>query len=260
MDRQYYFLAASLPELQVGEPPDITFGVLDFVMKVNLKNGDMAQSVVIRRYYDIENIRNFFMEAPLDPYGHYNANDLEEAILTRMGFPEYVYEFLEKYKAREDRLQNFPALIAAYFRNEIAAAEGFLKEFLTFEREWRLVLTGFRAKKLGRDLASELQFEDPYNEVVAQILAQKDAATYEPPTGYGDLKALFEEHYDAPLELHQALCEYRFRKIDLMYGIDLFSIGRILAYLAQLIIVEQWMELDKTKGIQVVDATVKEAS
>ncbi|MFQ5728988.1 MAG: DUF2764 family protein, partial [Waddliaceae bacterium] len=143
---------------------------------------------------------------------------------------------------------------------EIQLAEDFVQEYLAFEREWRLVLTGFRAKKLGRDVTAELQFEDPYDEVVAQILAQKDAKTYEPPIRYSDLKTLFEEHYGAPMDLYQALCEYRFRKIEAMYGIDVFSIGRILAYLAQLIIVEKWLDLDKKQGLQVVDAIVKEAS
>jgi hypothetical protein len=109
-------------------------------------------------------------------------------------------------------------------------------------------------------VAAELQFEDPDDEIVAQILAQKDAKTYEPPERYSDLKALFEEHYDAPMELYQGLCEYRFEKIVQMYGIDVFSIDRILAYLARLIIVEKWLDLDKKKGIQVVDAIVKEAS
>ena len=260
MMKNYYFLATALPDLQIGTPPDISFKTFDFLLKMNLAPEDYQQSVVMRRYYDIQNIRFFWMEEEWDPRGYYNENELEEALLTQMGLPGYVYEYLEKYEHLEERLHNFPALVSAYFLNEIAAAEGFLREYLIFEREWRLVLAGFRAKKLGRDVVAELQFEDPYDEVVAQILAQKDAESYEPPTRYGDLKALFEEHYDAPLELYQAMCEYRFQKVETMYGIDVFSISRILAYMAQLIIVEKWLELDKKQGLQVVDEIVKEAS
>lgn len=122
------------------------------------------------------------------------------------------------------------------------------------------MLMAFRAKKLGRDVAYELQFEDPYNDFVAQILAQKDSKAYEPPEKYSDLKALFEEHYDAPLQLHQALFEYQFQLLDNWVGFDQFSIDRILAYTVQLILVEKWLELDKKKGMEIVENFMKESS
>jgi hypothetical protein len=260
MKTNYYFLASYLPELQIGIPPDISFLALDEVLKTHLTKEDYRMTIVMRRYYDILNIRSFWKGEEIDPRGFYNAVDLEESLVTRTGFPEYVFTFMDKYEQAESRLAHFPELVTAYFREEISAAEGFLKQYLEFERGLRLALTGFRAKKLGRDVVKELQYEDPNDEVVAQILAQKDSKTYEPPSRYEDLKAIFEEHYDHPLELHQAICEYQFRKIEEMYEIDLFSIGRILTYLAQLIIVEKWLELDKKKGLEVIDTIVKEAS
>lgn len=260
MRTNYYFLASALPELQIGYPPDINFLTLDALMKVNLTKEDYALTAVLRRYFDIQNIRAFWLGEELDPRGVYNEVDLEESLVTRLGLPEYVYTYMEKYDNKESRIKHFPALVSAYFKEESEAAEGFLKSYLTFERELRIVLTGFRAKRLGRDLISELQYEDPNDEIVAQVLAQKDSKTYEPPARFSDTKALFEQHYDEPLELYQALCEYRFQKIEEMYEIDLFSIGRILAYLAQLIIVERWLELDKNKGLEVIDTIVKEAT
>jgi hypothetical protein len=259
MRKNYYYLAASLPELQLGYPPDIGFPALIFALKTNLSPEDYAKTVVMRRYYDIQNIRAFWMKDEFDPRGNFNANELEEALLTGTGFPAYVYDFLAKYDKLTDRLRYFSALIETYYTNEIDEAEDFLKEYLSFEREWRLVLTGFRAKIVGRDLAQELQFEDPHDDIIAQMMAQKDAKSYEPPSKYSDLKALFEKHKDAPMDLHKALCEYRFYKIEAMYGVDIFSLNRILAYMAQLIIVEKWLELDKKKGMQIVEAIVKEA-
>lgn len=260
MKNQYYFIAAALPPLQIGYPPEITSEALEYLLRENLHPEDYAKSVVMRRYYDIQNIRSFWLKFEQDSRGYYNENELEEALVSRIGFPEYVYAFLEKYQSLEDRLHHFAALVAAYFHHEIEHSDGFLHTFLKFERELRLVLTGFRAKQLGRDLAAELQYEDPMDEIVAQILAQKDAKTYEPPEKYAELKVLFEEHNDSPLELHQALCEYRFRKIEEMYGVDVFSIDRILSYLVRLIIVEKWLELDKKKGLQVVEEIMKDAS
>lgn len=260
MKTNYYFLASLLPELQIGHPPDLSFSAFDQLMKNNLTKSDYKLAVAFLRYYDIQNIRSFWLGEELDPRGFYNEVDLEESLVTRLGLPEYVYSFLEKYDAKESRLKHFPALMTAYFTEESEASEGFLKKYLIFERELRIVLAGFRAKQLGRDVTAELQYEDPNDEIVAQVLAQKDSKTYEPPARYADMKALFEQHYKEPLEIHQALCEYRFQKIDQMIGIELFSIDRVLAYLAQLIIVERWLELDKKKGLEVIDTIVKEAS
>lgn len=259
MKQNYYFLAASLPELAIGYPADITFGELDFKLKTFLSPEDYHKTVVLRRYLDLENIRAFWAKEPLDPRGNYDVNELEDALLTHFGLPEYVYAYLDQYEHKEERLRHFSALMGAYFNHEIAQADGFLKEFLIFEREMRLVFTGFRAKKQGRDLAKELQYEDPNDDIIAQILAQKDAKTYEPPTSFGELKFLFEEYGSLPLELHKALYEYRFQKFEEMYGVDIFSIDRILVYLAQLIMVEKWMELDKKQGLEVIETIVKEA-
>ncbi len=258
--KDYYFLASILPELQIGYPPDISFQSFDFLMKTNLTPEDYRQAMVMRRYYDLQNIRALWKEEDLDPRGNYDLNELEDALVTRMGLQDYVFSFLDKYESDDMRLKQFPELIAFYYQREIENAEGFLKEYLVFEREWRLVLTGFRAKKQQRDILLELQHEDPQDDIVAQILAQKDAKSYEPPTRYGDLKVIFDEYSSRPFELHQALCDYRFQKIEEMYGIELFSIDRILVYLAQLIIVEKWLELDKKKGLEVIETIVKDAT
>ncbi len=252
----YYFLSSAIPDLQVGYPPDITFNEFQNLLKVNLTAEDYVMAEAMRRFYDIQNIRSFWKEEELDHRGNFNEKEIEEALITRTGFPEYVYDFLDRFESEEDRLNHFPWVVAAYFSEELKKAKGFLFKYLTFEREWRLVLIGFRAKKLDRDLAVELQYEDPDDDVVAQILAQKDARSYEPPSRYEELKGLFEEHDDEPLDLYQALCEYRFQKLENFYQIDFFSVDRILAYLAQLVIVEKWMELDKQKGLELVKTMI----
>lgn len=249
----YYFLATALPPLEIGFLPDITFIEFRDLLLANLTDADYAKTEVISRYYDIQNIRSFLKNEPIDPYGNFNVVELEEALVGREGLPDYVYRFLDTHESLSDRLRHFSSLSKDYFREEISRANGFLKDYLIFEWEWRLVLTGFRAKELGRDLLIEMQYEDPYDDFVAQIIAQKDAKNFIPPDGYQDLGIIFEEHKNDPLILHKALCEYRFQKIESMLGVDLFSIDRILGYMAQLIMVEKWMALDAQKGLKIVD-------
>jgi len=267
---QYYYLTSSLPPLRIGDPPEMDFEEFVFALQVSLKKEqDKRPPRVMRRYYDLQNLRRLWTKRgvdeklgeELDARGNLDENELEEALLTQQGLPEYVYDFTDQHERSAERLKHFPQLISWYFQEEQQAAEcGFLYNYLVFEQEWRLVLTGFRAKQLGRDLTQELQYEDPYNEVVRQLLAQKDAEYYEPPTRYKDLKELFAAHKEDALGLHKALCHYRFDTIEEMVGVAVFGLEKVLGYMAQLILVEKWMELDKQKGLEVVDKITKEAS
>ena len=256
----YTFLATLLPPLRIGDLPDMPFKELEFFLQQNLSPIDMAKVQTIRRYYDLQNLRALWLEEPLDVHANFDENQLEEALLTRTGFPEYLYKFLDKYESREERLKFFPELERDYFVEEIRHATGLLRDYLVMERELRLIFTGFRAKRLKRDLSTELQFEDPEDELVGQIMAFRDAEYFEPPPDYSDLKRIFEIYRDDPLGLHQALCQYRFNRLDEFVGDRTMSIDAILAYVIQLILVEKWLELDQQKGQIIVDRIIKEVS
>lgn len=260
MMSNYYFLGTLLPELVIGEPPEIGFDELDQLLKDNLTNEDYAKTRTIRNLYDISNLRAYWKGEPLDRYGNFNYSELEEALVTRSMLPGFVFDFMDKYESNEDRLKHYPELLAVFFRNAIENSSGFFKYYLSLERELRLVLVAFRAKKLGRDIFKELQYENPEEEFIAQIFAQKDAPIYEPPEKYEEIKTLFEQHYDDPIELQKSLLEYRFNKIEEKLGIELFSIDRVLAYMIELIMVERWQQMDKQKGLEIVENMLKEPS
>lgn len=257
----YYFLASILPELQIGLPPEITDLQLRHLIEVNVTHRDDLQKVRgFRLYYDIQNIRALWRDEPLSDRGNYDENELEEQLLVKAGLPGYIFDYMEQHEPVQDRLRHFSSLLASYFNVEIAKSNGFLHRYYTFERDLRLVLVGLRAKRLGWNLMSELQYEDPQDDLVAQMLAQKDSPEYQPPDSFEEVKQIFDEHGENPLELYQLIGELRFQKINEMLGPDLFSIDRIIAYMAQLIICEKWMELDKQKGMEIVDTIVKDAS
>lgn len=256
----YYFAASILPDIQLGVPAEIDFHGLDVLIRANLTAEDSKKVAALRLFYDIQNIRSFWRDEPLSYRGNYDHNELDEALLTRSGLPDYIFDFMDRYESKKDRLYNFAWLLSAYFAEEIPKADGFLKGYLQFERDLRLVLIGLRAKALGRDILQELQFEDPDDDLVAQLIAQKDSPDYEPPERFSEVKSLFEENYEHPLDFYQILAEYRFQKVDEILGIDFFSVDRILAYMAKLIIVEKWLELDKKKGMEIVDTILKEVS
>jgi len=251
--RSYYYLAASLPPLEFPHLPSESFVSLEESLRTNLTQGDQKQVMALRLFADILNIRPLFLAEEIDAKGNLSEKELEEALLHQLFFPSYVFSFLEKYTTLEDKLAHFPELLTQFFVEESEQHEGFLRKFFTFEREWRLVLLALRAKRLQRDVVQELQFEDPLDPFVLQILMQKDAADYEPPKEYQDVKELFLLHLGDPVLQNQALARYRFFKVQEMWEDGAFSLDRILGYLSQVMILEYWNRLDSMRGKMILD-------
>lgn len=251
--RNYYFIVPSLPPLFLHEQPELSFGELETRLSINLNKKDLEKTRVLRRIVDIYNIRALLMEEPIDPRGNLNEKELDEALLVYTGLPEYVFEFLDQFEKVSDKIHNFSGLLARYFNEEIPKQKGFLRKMLEFERESRLIITALRAKQLGRDIVKELQFEDPLDPIVAHILAQKDADRYDPPIEYQDLKEMIASSYADPWLENLAFAEYRFKKIAEMAEGKHFTIDVILCYMAQLMIIENLIELDTERGKMILD-------
>lgn len=257
---KYYYLGTYLPSLSFDMPLEIKWNELETLLRDNLTEKDYQKVDLIRGLYDLLNLRAYWLKEELDPFGNLDPNELEEALLNNQAeLPVYVSDFLEKYNTKEERLHHFPFLLSTFFKQAAESSKGFLRDYLSFERELRLVMTGFRAKRLGRDLSIELQYENPEEELIAQILAQKDAKEYEPPEKYQELKGIFKTYADDPLGLQRAIDEYRFNFINQLVNLsDQFSIESILAYTTQFMILQKWFQLDKQKGNEIVDIIVKE--
>ena len=118
------------------------------------------------------------------------------------------------------------------------------------------MLLALRAKQLSRDVIAELQFEDLTDPLVLGILAQKDAATYDPPIEFLELKEKYLSCGSDPWLQFKTVAEWRFHQIEEMVNKPLFSIDWILSYMARLLIVEQWNDLDSAKGKIILEAFV----
>lgn len=260
---EYYYLASLLPPLEIGHVPTLGFSELRTLLDENLTKDDKRKVHTFLSLIDFENLRALWVHEPFDPHGNLNREQMESALADGMWpwgvpFPFYFSDFLEKYRTERERLAHYSLLMSLFFQDKVEHETGFLRAFFSFQRDMRLVMVGFRAKRLGRDVSAELQYEDPTDPLVAQILAQKDSGTYEPPFEYKELKPIFEEFADSPLELHKEIFQYQFNHIVEFWGGELFNLDRILNYMARLILVERWLELDVQKGIAVVDTIEKE--
>ncbi len=257
----YYYLASSLPSLEFPVLPEQDVESLSSSLEENLSKEDSKKLESLRLLVDILNLKPLLQEEEIDPRGNLGEKQLGDALLSHDCLPDYVFEFLDEQETLVDKLKNFSFLLARFFKEEIAKQKGFLLKFFTFEREWRLVVLALRAKVLGRDIFKELQFEDPQDPFVMQILAQKDAEVYEPPVEYKELKDLFSPSEAGQKmnswEQNKALALFRFRKVEEMKEREQFSVDFILAYLVQAMIIEYWNELDLAKGKIILDTFKK---
>lgn len=251
--RNYYFVVPSLPPLSLGVKPGISFEELMARLEASLRSDDLKKVGVLRLFVDLCNIRSLLMEEEIDPRGNLTEKELDEALLVQSALPDYVFEVLSAFEKTSDKIRNFSAVLARFFAEEALKQRGFLRKYLTFEREWRLVFLGLRAKQLGRDLSRELQFEEGTDPFIAHLLAQKDSDRYDPPAEYTEIKELTLATDLDPWHELQAFSEYRFRKIGELVGGSPFGIDQVLAYVSQLVLVENLHELDEEKGKMILD-------
>ncbi len=251
---RYPFIIASLPVVQIGTKPEVSFKDMEDLLALNLMSFDRKKVAALLQLIDIDNIKAFWLGLPLHPAGSMNAKELEEALLVKDFLPSFVIDYLERYETTEQRLDHFPSLYVSLYQEMVSYSDGFIRSYYIMEREIRLVLAALRAKQMGWDLTEQLQFEDMDDPFVMQILVQKDAEDYTAPQEYESLKDLFMENRLDPMKLYRSLLQYRFQRIvDLEEQYLSFSIDRILGFLARLMMVEMWSQLDEQKGLSLVD-------
>ena len=244
----FYYVISAFPPIMLGQKSEMTYEEARQMVALNLILPDWNQVVLLQRLVDIRNIRALWLREPFDPRGNLKENDLEEALLVGDGLPAFVLAFVNRYESLEERLRYFPSLMASLYRETILHLKGFLLRFFQFDREIRLCLTALRAKAAQRDLMRELQFEDPYDPFVAQLIAQKDEKETILPEDYEDLKRVFLENKSEPKKLFRAILQMRFSYIEDLEAAHPFAIDQVLGYLARLYIVEAWEQLDEEKG------------
>ena len=252
MTKKYYFVTTLLPSLQIGSIPELGSRELSHILEENLSSKDLKEVEAIRRVVDMENLRLFWQKRAFNPGGTYTENDFEECFFWRERLPEYVLAYVEKYPSDENKIAHFSELFETFFRIEQEEKHtSFVKEYIRFEWEWRQALVFLRARTLEYDMRQKIgETEDPFLE---ELLRHKDDTVFEMPEGFTPLKTLYEQRKHSPLDLHQGIEEWRFNHIADTIRWKTFSLSRILGYVAQLAIVETWLELDRKKGLHIID-------
>lgn len=253
-----FFIYGILPPLEFGSRPDVSSRALTELFELNLSRSALKQVHTLKLWIDISNIYELFGGSSFDGRGNYSKSTIKALIANEEELPAYVFDFFQSHETESDRKRYFPELIAQYFREEKEKSRGYLREFLKFEHDVRILLVGFRAKKEGRNLAEELQFEDMSDPIVASVLLQKDrAGKFQFPTEYEDLEEVLEESLLNPSKQYEGIASFRFRFYIKYFTDHPFSLEGILAYMWALWILEDFFALRREDGEKLLSNIVE---
>lgn len=254
---RYFFLGTVLPSLRVGDEPGISFDDVMTLYKDNLGFSDLEKVRVIRTYVDLKNVQKLLKKEEIDHRGNLNEKELDEALVNQENLPDYLFTFLEKYQEAFEQLAHYSKVFILFFKEIERTCQGFLRNYFQFEREWRVILAAYRGKKLGIDPAVSLQHEEFHDPLIAELLAQKDAPSFEFPFGYTELGEKLKEVEGKPDEQYRLMANFRFSRIEEMVQDRPFSLDYFLGYLVQLMVVEDFFALDEKRGRESLTEMIK---
>lgn len=246
-----------MPTLSLDIQPEINFDEFQKMLFLNISERDKKKLYLFKQYIDIKNLRSFWSGRELDWRGNLHAKQIEEALLTEEFLPSYVFDFVKAYEDTSDRLKNFPYLPIRFLREMDKQSNGFLHWYFSEERKQRIVFAALRSRQIKRDLAYELQYEDGEDFLVKSLIEQGQSESFFLPKEFENLKKIYDENFDKPLLLEQKLLKYRLKKIEEKEELQpFFTIDHILAYMAKLMIVEDWYKLDENTSKTIVDRLI----
>ena len=127
---KYYYLATALPTISLKAKPEVSFEELKFMFKLNLSDSDLEKAKIFKKFIDVTNLRLLWLNKEIDPRGNLNIAELEDAILIKDFFDDFVFDFLDRYEKTEDRLKYFSFLIASFLAGSVKVRKVFLEELI----------------------------------------------------------------------------------------------------------------------------------
>jgi hypothetical protein len=252
--RNYYCLVAGLPDILI-DGAKTGKGDLSLNFKAELSTHlhaddfDLAKLLYLSK--DNENVQNllFNQDKPFSVLGNYSETFLTEDINDSEIPVDYLVSLYRKFKREEFSLENINTIQASYYSHVLKTKNNFLKQWFTFEKDMKNVLTAINCRKYDYNLEDQLISVDNSNNVY-NILAK-----YAPKVellgdelAYADeIIQIAESEMDITAK-EKAIDEIKWKFLDSCLEFNYFNVEIILAYILKLEMIERWAELDHEAG------------
>ena len=249
--RNYYCLIAGLPDIIIDQSK-ISFTLPEFKNELRdvLFKDDYKLIELLFLPYDNTNLLNILQKnnKPHNSLGKYTQDELEEEIKEPEWIEEYLKTFIETYKAsggteNEQLWENqLTQLYLDYIQN---VSNPFLKDWFSFEKTLKNILTAYNCKKHQMSMDDKLIGEGDIIETLKKSHARDFGLSSE--VDYIEkLISIIENKNLLDREKNIDLLKWNY--LDELITFHYFSIEVVLSFMIKLIIITRWMELDKETG------------
>lgn len=259
MSKSYYCLVAGLPELTIDDSK-LSYTVANFKSEVcdSLSGTDRRLIELFYLKFDNANLLKLLADSEttdIDERGNYSIDAMTELIATiRDGgevsdreFPTYMSTFLKEVLTdsptdstyRENRLSTL------YFDYGMKADNSFVRSWFEFNRNVNNVLVALTARKYKWDVAQSVVGNSEICDALRTSGARDFGLAAE--IDYIDEVIKISEVHDL-VEREKRIDTLRWDWMDEQTFFNYFTVERLFVFLAQLEMVERWIQLDKEKG------------
>jgi hypothetical protein len=221
-----------------------------------LKIEDSQKIKLLFYPYDNRNLINICLQKKVEwhPLGNYKKDQLLQYLNESSNeIPEYLNIFYDEYMKgilpdEEFVLQN--VIATRFYDFVLPRTDGFIYQWLSFNRDFRNILVAMSARQNGYQL--ENQFIG--NNSIVTKLKTDTSFNFGLQTDFPKIDQLIQMSEDHQiLGMEKQIDFIRWSKIDEISQFAGFSFDAVAAFMAKLILVHRWTNLDLEKGKKVIE-------
>jgi len=255
MAKAYHALVAGLPDLVLDETRlSLSRRTFRNDLKDQLTAAHYRQIETLFYVYDNENLLNLLNGGGKEhnPLGNFSMEALEEEVRVPGYLPAYMGRFIEAFRTETRLPEGVSAAnrLTASMYNELLGPKsglghGFVREWLTFDRDLRNVLAAIACRSLNRSLEGELVGHG----FVVEHIERGNSGDFGLGRELPWIERVLQLHSSSDLlDREKGLDALRWAFIDEITTFEYFTIHKVAAFVIKLGIAERWLALDEETG------------
>jgi hypothetical protein len=262
LNKNYYYLVASLPELHFGQ----SFQFLDInsyfsYLFEEIEESDQNKAIYLFLPYDHINLINFCLHknSTWHPLSLYKKDTLIRCINESSSeIPSYLFEFYDDFlkgKLPMEEYKLYHVLNTRFYDIALKNTEGFIHQWMTFDRDFKNILAAVSARRNGYSLEFQLIGENS----VTLRLQTNNSPDFGLQADFPFIEHLIRlSDQDNIVEMEKQIDFIRWNKIDEISTFADFSFDKAAAFMIRLLIAHRWKNLDKKEGIHIIEKKIED--
>ncbi|MGL4956398.1 MAG: DUF2764 family protein [Bacteroidales bacterium] len=263
MARQYYYLVAGFPELNLDvEQRTFDHVLLKSQIESSLHRDDLHLWHTMYLPYDNHNILNILAQKnDFDALGNFSKEEIQDAIDHNYSdnLPIYLQDFLQYVKDAKDTKNeqalsplNLEMYLNSLFYEYVENLnDSFLQSWFKTDRNLRNLFTAITVRKLKKEASNYLVGNDDITHAMGKSLAT-DFGLKGNIDGLDILLQIAETKNIIRRE--QKFDAFKMDMLDDLTAFSYFSLQKILSFAIKMQLIERWTKLDNVLGEQKLKA------